>query len=75
MPISSSNYVIDAYAQADGSREVMETHTDNTGRVFNVRYRLPTGQGDTEAQAFLSARVAGLNTQLAESEAEQVIGS
>ena len=74
MPIVSSSYIIDSHTQASGSRYVRETLTDNTGRIYNNHYELPAGQGDTEAAAFLAQRAAGLNTQLAESEAETLIG-
>ena len=70
MPITSSQNTIDAHTQADGSRYVIETHTDSTGRVHSFQYSLPAGQGTTEADAFMNARVAGIDAQLADSEFE-----
>lgn len=74
MPVSTSSYVIDAHAQADGGRYVMETHIDTTGRIHNVHYKLPAGAGTTEADAFLAQRAEAINTVLAEAEAEALIG-
>jgi len=73
MPIVSSDYVIDAHAQANGSHYVTETFTSSDGRVITQQYLLPAGQGATEAQALLDAREAQVNTSLAEQEAESVI--
>lgn len=75
MPVVSSTYAIDAHTQANGGHYVREVHTDNTGRVHEAFYLLPSGQGATEAQAFLDARAASLDVQLAEAEAEALIGS
>jgi len=73
MPITSSQYAIDAHAQANGSHYVTETYTSSDGRVITQKYLLPAGQGATEAQVLLDAREAGLNTLLAQQEAESVI--
>jgi len=75
MPIVSSSYTIDAHAQGDGGHYVMESHTDNLGVVRRIQYHLPAGQGATEADALLAMHAANLDAQLAESEAEQLIGS
>lgn len=75
MPIVSSSYTIDSHEQRDGSRYVRESMTDNTGRVHEMQYQLPAGQGATEAQAFLAQHVAALDVMLAEAEAESLIGN
>jgi len=74
MAITSSTFVIDAHAQKDGSRYVKETHTDSEGRTQHTLYKLPAGQGDAEAQAKMTARIAYLNDQLAAQEFEELIG-
>ena len=75
MPIVSSSYAIDAHQQQDGGRYVRETHTDNTGKVYDgIIYRLPAGAGTTEADAFLAQHAASLDVQLAEAESEALIG-
>lgn len=74
MPIVSSSYTIDAHQQADGGRYVIESHTDDIGVVRAVQYALPAGQGTAEADAFLAQRAAAMNAQLAEAEAEALIG-
>ena len=73
MPVVSSNHAIDAHAQANGSHYVTETFTSSDGRVIAQQYLLPAGLGAIEAQVLLDAREAGLNTLLAQQEAESVI--
>lgn len=75
MAIASSSYAIDAHTQIDGARYVRESHTDSTGRVHSYHYLLPSGQGGAEATAFINARVDGLNTALADAEAEAILGA
>lgn len=72
MAIVSSTFVLDAHAQANGSHWCKEIHTDSEGRVQHIMYRLPAGQGTTEATANMNARVAYLNEQLAIAEAEAI---
>jgi len=73
MPIVSSSLVIDAHTQKDGSRYVKETHVDSEGRSQQVLYKLPAGQSEADAQARMTARVAYLDEQLAEGEAQEVL--
>ena len=75
MAIVSSSYAMDAHTQRDGSRWVKETHVDSEGREQTCMYKLPSGQGSTEAQARMDARVSYLNEQLAEAEAESILGA
>lgn len=75
MAIVSSSFVVDAHTQADGSRWVKETHVDSEGRIQHSLYKLPAGQGATEAQARMDGRIAYLNEQLAEAEAEAILGA
>jgi hypothetical protein len=73
MPVVSSSYTIDAHTQANGGHYVMESHTDNTGRVHSYHYELPAGQGATEVEAMMAARVARIDAQLAEAEFEGIV--
>lgn len=73
MPVSTSAYTIDAHTQRDGGRYVRETHTDSTGRIHDVQYKLPAGAGTTEADAFLVGRVTSINAMLVVAEFEELI--
>lgn len=75
MAIIVSSFVMDSHTQADGSRWVKETHVDSEGREQTCMYKLPSGQGSVEAQAKMDARIAYLNEQLAEAEAEAILGA
>lgn len=75
MAIVSSSFVMDSHTQADGSRWVKETHVDSENRIQTCMYKLPSGQGAVEAQAKMDARITYLNEQLAEAEAEAILGA
>lgn len=70
MPIVSSTHVV-GHAQADGRRYVVESHTDDIGAVLTVEYLAPV---DADHVAIRDGRAAAINEQLAEAEANQVIG-
>jgi hypothetical protein len=73
MPIVASTLVLDTHTQKDGSRYVKETHVDSEGRSQQALYKLPPGQTEADAQARMTARVAYLDEQLAEAEAQEVL--
>jgi len=64
MPVINSTYQV-GLALANGSRLVQETHTLNVGDPIIINYRAAVG---TDYAAKMTARVARLNEQLAESE-------
>lgn len=69
MPIVSSSHVV-GHAQRDGRQYVTETHTDDAGAVLVVEYLAEAGADHT---AIRNARVAAMNEQLAEAEAQALI--
>lgn len=71
MPVASSSYVADAHTQVDGRRYVTETHVLTAGEPVVVQYLAPVG---SDYAAIMAARVPQINAQLAESEAQQIIG-
>ena len=70
MPIVSSTHTV-GHAQADGRRYVVEAHTDDLGAVLTVEYLAPA---NADYVAIRTARAAVMNEQLAEAEADEVIG-
>jgi hypothetical protein len=58
MPIVSSTHTIDAHQQASGARYVVERHTDNTGRVYQIGPYLAPAGFDTQAAMVARAPVA-----------------
>lgn len=63
--IVSASYVIDNHEQQDGSRWVKESYLDSAGNQQTCMYRLPSGQGDAEAQANMDARIIEIDRQIA----------
>jgi hypothetical protein len=72
MPIVSSAYTIDAHTQSSGGRYVVERHTDDAGRVYQIGPYLAPDGFDVDGK--LTARAAEINAQLAEAEADAVMG-
>jgi len=73
MSIVSSTYTIDAHTQADGSKYVVEQHTDSAGRVYTFGpYRV---WSESAAITFLNNRVAKINDNLAKAEAEAIFAT
>lgn len=72
MPVVASAYALEAHAQVDGRVWVTETHTLSAGAPV-----LHTYLADPQAnhQAIMEARVAAIDAQLAEAEADAVIGA
>lgn len=70
MPIVSSTHSV-AHAQIDGRRYVTEQHTDDLGNVLTVEY---LAADDADYVAIRTARALQINDQLAEAEAEALIG-
>lgn len=67
--IQTSEYTVDAHAQADGSRYVIERHTDTLGRVLTFGpYLLPDG---ADPQAVMTARATRLNAEFVLRAAEE----
>ena len=52
------------------ARFIEEAHTDNLGKVHVVRYFAPVG---FDVNARMAVRVAELNAQLAEAEADELL--
>lgn len=71
MPIVSSTYTIDAHTQRDGSRYVVERHTDDAGRVYQAGPYLVADESLVAAR--LAARAAEISDQLAEAEAQALL--
>ena len=71
MPIVSSTNTIDAHAQQGGGRYVIERHTDDVGKVYQVGPYLAPEGFDTTAR--LASRAAQISDQLAEAEAQALI--
>ena len=71
MPIISSTYTEDAHRQRGGGRYVLERHTDDAGKVYQVGpWVAPDGM---DVQARVNARAAEINEQLAEAEAQALL--
>lgn len=68
MPIVSSETIIDAHAQPEGGRYVIERHIDSTGKVHQVGPYLAPAGFDTDAR--LTATAAEISAQLADAEAQ-----
>ena len=71
MSITSSVVTVE-HAQVDGRRWVREVHSDAIGVAQIVDY-LGASNAATTAQGIANARVAGLNVQLADAEAQAKI--
>ena len=72
MPIVSSEYITDAHQQVGGGYWTIERHTDNTGRVHQLGPYLWDGVADRDA--LLTARAAQIDAQLAQAEADALMG-
>jgi hypothetical protein len=70
MSIVSSTYSVGA-AQACGRVDVTETHTDSEGGIHVSVYRIAPGADYT---AIMQARAVAIAEQLAEAEAEALLG-
>lgn len=71
MPIVSSTYTQDAHTQKDGGRYVVERHTDDAGKVYQVGpWLAPVG---FDVQARVTSRASEINAQLAEAEAQALM--
>lgn len=68
MAVISSSFSMDGPVQADGSRWCREKHNITGGGSVDYYYLTPAGFDPT---AKMSARVATVNTQLADEEAEE----
>jgi len=71
MPVTNSSYVLDGHTQVDGRIYVTETHTLSVGNPMVIMYLSAVG---ADYNAIMNARVAGINEQLAEEEADKEIG-
>lgn len=72
MPVSSTSYMVDAHAQADGRRYVRETHTLTAGASVNVTYLAPVG---ADYAAIAAERAAAIDEQLASVEFEEILSN
>lgn len=70
MAIVSSSYVVD-HAQVDGRNTVVETHTDHLGAVYIFEYLADNAMNK---DTILANRAAQLATDLAEGEAQALLG-
>jgi hypothetical protein len=71
VPIVSSTFTQDAHTQRDGGRYVLERHTDDAGKVYQVGpWVAPEGM---DVQARVTARAAEINDQFAEAEAQALL--
>jgi hypothetical protein len=70
MPIVSSSHRFDGPAQIDGSRWVVESHTDHLGSVFLVGYPASAG---ADLDAAMNARVPLIDDMLAQDEFEGLL--
>jgi hypothetical protein len=69
MPVSSSSVAVDPFAQVDGRFWITETHVISDGTTQTFSYL-----GDpTNRTAVMNARVAGINEQLAQAEADAIL--
>lgn len=71
MPIVNTVTEIDSAPQPDGSRFVVETHTDNAGNKYTIG-PWTAGPG-FDVAAHVTARIASFNVQLAEKEADAIL--
>ena len=72
MSIVSSFANIDAHAQQDGARYVVEVHTDQDGKTYQVGpYLAPVG---FDTDAMLASRALEISTHLADAEAAALLG-
>ena len=71
MPVSTSTYVLDNHTQSDGRRYVTETHVLTAGDPVVIMYLAAVG---ADYDAIMSARADQIDVQLAEQEADEVIG-
>jgi hypothetical protein len=71
MPIVSSTHTIDAHQQVGGGRYVIERHTDDAGKVYQVGPWLAPDGFDVAAR--VASRAAQINDQLAEAEAQALL--
>lgn len=69
MPIVSSTHAV-GNLQADGRRYVTESHTDDVGVVHSVEYLAAV---NADYVAIRDVRVAQINEQLAEAEAQALM--
>ncbi len=73
MPIVSSTHTVDAHTQQGGGRYVIERHTDDAGKVHQVGpWLAPPG---FDVQARVTARAAQIDVQLADAEAQALLGA
>jgi hypothetical protein len=70
--INNSTYEFDGPVQADGRRYIRETHTDHLGALHLISYLAAVG---ADYAGIMSSRVPGIEEQLAEAEADRVIGA
>jgi hypothetical protein len=71
VPIVSSTFTQDAHTQQGGGRYVIERHTDDDGKVYQVGpWLAPEG---FDVQARVTSRASEINTQLAEAEAQALL--
>lgn len=71
MPIVSSEYIADGHTQKSGGRYVIERHTDDVGKVYQLSpYLAPDG---LDIAARLATHANEINAQLAEAEAMGII--
>jgi len=71
VPIVSSTHTV-GHAQVDGRRYIIERHTDSAGVVHEVEYLAAVG---TDYVAVRDARAVQIADQLAEAEAQALIGA
>ncbi len=71
MPIVSSTYTQDVHTQRGGGRYVVEHHTDDVGKVYQVGpWLAPVG---FDVQTRVNSRASEINAQLAEAEAQALM--
>ena len=73
MSIVSSIATIDAHQQQDGARYVVEVHTDQDGRTYQVGPYLAPARFDTAAR--LASRALEISAHLADAEAAALLGA
>jgi len=66
-----SSVILAQSVNADGSIHVVESHTDSTGKQHHVRY---TASPSRDLNATLAANAVRVAAELAEIEAEALIG-
>lgn len=70
MPITNSTYTTDNHTQADGSRWVKETHTDQNGKIYLVRY---LARPEADLLANLVKHAEEVQSSLGEFEADRCV--